>query len=81
MVAIFGFVAAAASPDAHLRCILCCAPPIDGRTKAVDFAVQMHRLRARDAGADMAVDVVLIGDEMADVRCRGRAFLEFADPH
>jgi hypothetical protein len=51
MVAILGF----ASPDAHLRCILCCAPPMVGRTNAVGLAVQMHRLRARDAGADMVL--------------------------
>jgi hypothetical protein len=51
IVAIFGF----ASPDAHLRCILCCVAPIVGRTYAAGLAVQMHRLKARDAGADMVL--------------------------
>lgn len=52
MVAILGFVGAAAS-DCHLRCILCCVAPIVGRTYAVCLAVQIQRLSARDAGAAM----------------------------
>jgi hypothetical protein len=51
IVAILGF----ASPDAHLRCILCCVAPIVGRMRAAGLAVQMHRLKARDAGADMVL--------------------------
>jgi hypothetical protein len=47
IVAILGF----ASPDAHLRCILCCVAPMVGRTYAAGLAVQMHRLKARNAGA------------------------------
>jgi hypothetical protein len=32
IVAILGFAGAAASPDAHLRCDLCCVAPRVGRT-------------------------------------------------
>jgi hypothetical protein len=70
IVDIFGFVGAAvASPDAHLLCILCCVAPIDGRTNDAGLAVHMHRLTARDTGADIVgCDIGRRRD--GDVHCR-----------
>jgi hypothetical protein len=55
MVAILGFVGAAAS-DCHLRCILCFVAPIVGRTYVDCFVVQIQRLSARDAGAAIVLE-------------------------
>ena len=55
-----GFVGAAASDDCHRRAILCCAKAAVGRRyEAFGFAVQTQRLRAREAGADMATETIV----------------------
>lgn len=55
MFVIFGFAGVAASLEFHLRPILCGASDtVAGRRyDDEDVALQMQRLRARDAGADM----------------------------
>jgi hypothetical protein len=78
IVAILGFAGAAAASDCHLRCILCCAPPTAGRTPIAGRAVQMQRLRARDAGADMLCGVESAVDGMDGSR-RVVLSLDFAD--
>ena len=78
IVAILGFVGAAAASDCHLRCILCCSPPTAGRAYEAGRALQMQRLRARDAGTDIVSCVFGAVDGMDGSRCVVLS-LDFAD--